>query len=125
MSFKLPPPPPSTKKVYRGDTIVLEAIITQDLVPVDLTGYTILATFKQSLADADDAPTSIQKSIGSGITVVDAPAGEIRITLSPADTIMNTTTVTYKVDIQLKKAGVISTPDDGELTVSLDVTQTS
>jgi len=123
MSFSLPP---SGKKVYRGDTIVIDAIITQDSSPVNLTGYSIYATFKVNITDEDNAATTIQKSIGSGITVVNAATGQIRITLVPSDTSSNTTEITYKVDIQLKSAtNVVSTPDDGTLTVSLDVTKTT
>lgn len=127
MPFSLPPPPPSSKKVYRGDTIIIEAVVTQDLATVDLTGYDIYATFKLLISDADNAATTIQKSllggVENGIELIDAVAGEIKITLEPEDTIQNTATVKYLVDIQLMKDGVISTPDDGTLTVSLDITE--
>ncbi len=115
--FKLP----VTGKLFRGDTIIIQATVNQGGVAVDLTGYEIKFTAKKSISDNDSA--GIQKSVGSGIVVVNAARGEIDITIAPADTIQNTTDVTYVCDIQLKKAGVISTVAIGTLTVSLDVTQ--
>lgn len=116
--------PQAGRKIYRGDTIVIEFAIAQDGVATNLTGYSIWFTAKKQLSDNDTSPSSIQKTIGSGITVLDAAAGHIRVTILPADTATLSAATTYFCDLQIKSAGgVITTVADGTIAIVLDVTQ--
>jgi hypothetical protein len=116
--------PESGKKIYRGDTIVIQMTVAQGGVAVDLTGYAIKFTAKKDIKDADGAASTIQKAIGTGVTVVNAARGEIDVTLAPSDTSGNQSEITYVWDVQLTKAGVVTTAGFGTLTISMDVTQT-
>lgn len=120
MSFSIPA---AGKTLFRGDTIVIEGTVSQGGVPVNLTGYSIWFTAKKAITDADNATGAIQKTVGAGVEIVDAPNGQIRITLAPSDTATITQTTTYQCDVQLKAAGVTSTPDKGTMTVEIDITQ--
>ena len=61
--------------VYRGDTFSLSLSFTLDAVAYDLTGATARFTIKSSYTALLDTTALVQKSTGSGITNVSAPAG--------------------------------------------------
>jgi len=122
--FTLPPP---DRKLFRGDTIVLEAAVSQAKKAFSLTGYTIWFTAKPDIGNPDSGSGVIQKTVGTGITVIDAADGKIRIVISPSDTAGINKTTTYQCDVQVKNTstGEISTVARGAITVDLDVTQAS
>jgi hypothetical protein len=121
MSFSLPE---TGKKIFRGDTIVIEFAVSQDGVALNLTGYSIWFTAKKQKSDNDTAPTAIQKTLSSGIVVLDAAAGHIKVTILPADTATLSADTTYVCDLQVKSGGgVITTVADGTMAITLDVTQ--
>lgn len=106
----------------RGDTIDLEVIATRDGAPLDLTGTSIWFTAKRKLKDADENAIA-QKTLGAGITVTDAEAGEALVTLDPADTAALTKETTLYCDVQVVEAsGRVTTVASGTLTIELDVT---
>jgi hypothetical protein len=105
----------------RGDTVKLNITVTRGGSAVDLTGASIWFTVKNAVTDAD--PGVFQKTVGSGIVVTNAAAGQAQITIANADTsaIVGSRTLLY--DIQVKEAGGdITTVANGTITVSPDVT---
>jgi hypothetical protein len=122
VSFKLPVS--SVEKLYRGDTIKIWMTLTdgdtvQDLDELD----EIYFTAKINISDADDAATTIQKTLADGITIQDAPTGLILITLQPEDTANNAETQKYFCDVQGKQGTEIHTFDDGEMLITVDITR--
>lgn len=115
----------------RGDTIRIEVACTrpdEDGVqqPIDITDSTLWFTAKKGIADADAATTTIQKTSGDGIEVLDAVAGTALITLDPADTDGLTVKTTYLADVELVEADeTVTTIASGKLVILLDVTRAS
>jgi hypothetical protein len=105
----------------------MDAAISQGGVALNITGYSIWFTAKSNIADNDVSAGVIQKTIGSGIVVVDAAKGLIRITISPADTANITADTVYQCDVQIKNisTGEISTTAKGTMAVVLDVTKST
>lgn len=70
--------------LYQGDTCDLPfEVQDHNCAPQDLTG----AIIRWALADpANLALPIVQKTIGNGITTIDAVAGRIIVTLQPVDT---------------------------------------
>lgn len=122
MSFKLPVL--SDDKLYRGDTIRIYMTLMDGDSAQDLTDFEELwFTAKKVITDNDAAATTIQKTLGDGIEVLDAVEGRILITLDPADTANNTDTQKYVCDVQGRDDADIHTFDDGEMTITVDVTR--
>ncbi len=72
-------------KGNRGDEFTFGVTITKDNAPFDLTGSRVHFSLKKNLNDQD--PPLIKKStIFGGVTVLDAVAGDVQISLTPADT---------------------------------------
>jgi uncharacterized membrane protein len=70
--------------MYAGDSKTLAVTVRDaDNVVVDLSGYTITWALSASVYDAEPL---VSKTIGSGITVVDAAAGRFNVTIDPDDT---------------------------------------
>lgn len=117
---------------FRGDTIRLLVACTrpdEDGVsqPIDVTGATAWFTAKRSITDADDATTTIQKTSGAGIEVIDSDDdNELLVTLDPEDTDSLTAKTTYVCDLQLEEnTGIITTVAFGKLIVLLEATRAS
>lgn len=111
-------------QMYRGDTLQFKAFILDGTDAVDVTGGFFWFTVKSDINDKD-ADAVIQKTIGAGIQVLNAPLGYIMVTVDPMDTLLlsNEETVTYNWDLQYEDAfGVITTVFIGKLTVIQDVT---
>lgn len=118
------PDPSSGKKLFRGDHIILEAAISQAKKALTITGYAIWFTAKPNISLPDGGSGVIQKTIGNGITVIDAIEGKIRITILPADTAGINLETKYECDVQVKSpTNEIFTVARGTVTVSIDVTQ--
>jgi hypothetical protein len=113
----------SDLRVYRGDDGVFDTSVYQadGRTPQDLTGFTFTATVKERLDDVD--PGLWQGAIGSGITVVDAVAGTLRIAIPRATTAAWAPGVLLW-DLQALTADARKrTIDHGRLTVIADVTR--
>lgn len=114
--------------IVRGDTCYFDILVTQDAdgSAFDLTGCSAWFTVKLS-RNAADAAKILQKTVGSGLTVVgSALAGKLRLQLSATDTAALLTRIPYVWDIQIKNsAGDIITPSGlaGKIIVEGDVTR--
>lgn len=124
--------PGTQRAMTRGDTFRFRVQVLRDPAtkvlgigpPVNLAGVLAAwATFKNNVALYDQG--QLQKTLGSGVTVVDAALGIVEVTLDPLDTrgfADGPTKLVY--DVQLKEAdGSITTIDSGVLVVSPDVTR--
>lgn len=69
---------------WAGDTININVAVTEDGVPLDLTGLGVV--WEGYLSPYEDAPLIAKTTNGGGIAITDAPGGLFRVTLTPADT---------------------------------------
>ena len=92
-------------EIFAGDDKTLQFTINQGgtTTPLDLDGVTI--NFRM----IKPGNVAINKSVGSGITIIDADSGRCNVTIDSADTadITNTTTIEY--ELQLTIAGKYDT----------------
>lgn len=110
----------------RGDDRIIDITVTdKDGVAVNLTGVSLWFTVKTFLTDVDDS-SIIRKTLGSGITVVSAPAGTAKIAIDAADTRdwPGKRGQTFFWDLQGKdNTGKIVTLDHGTFVLKADVTR--
>jgi hypothetical protein len=109
--------------VKRGDNETLDLVVTDTDTgdPLDLTGVSLWLTVKVQVNDPDSLAV-IQKTVGSGITITDAAAGEASVSISPADTAPFPSSWEGVYDVQLKSAGSVRTVVSGAFTITGDVT---
>lgn len=73
-------------ETYYGDSLLIEAVVRRkrgtDAV-LDITGCSITFYASNTAAGGD---VTIQKEVGTGITITDGPAGELSVQLLPEDT---------------------------------------
>ena len=101
---------------YKGDTFdSITFTITEDAIPVDLTGASIKIDFRYG---KDTGPLELSMAIGSGLTVTDAAAGVFKI-----DSYINDWKAGFYVfDAEITfSAEVIRTYFKGKITVIQDV----
>jgi len=112
--------------IKRGDTVQFSGTITQGGTALDITGASLWFTAKNQYVD-DDVSAIFQKTIGDGITVVNAAQGLITILLSPSDTTGLSKVKTILVyDLQLKDTNSkIYSIASGNLVVEPDVTNST
>lgn len=115
--------------ILRGDTASWEFRIAEQNggAALDLTGASLRFTVKTSRREPDSAAL-IQKQIATGIEVVDALGGVLRVTLSAADTAALDPQTLYVWDLQVRTAlGIVITPDyaQGTMRIDGDVTRTT
>ena len=109
---------------YLGDSISIDFDLSEGENPLDLTGVDeITFTMKLSMDDADNDFSTIQKTVGNGIEVLNAVEGQILITLDPSDTTSYREATTFVFDIQLTIGTDKITAGDGTITLVPDVTQ--
>ena len=72
--------------MMRGDTTQFAFTVTDDGDPIDLTNCELTWVAKRHYDDADDADSTIVKTLDDGITIVDASDGTITIQMDAADT---------------------------------------
>lgn len=116
----------SNLKMYRGDTAEFRVTALDiDGEPLNLTGASAWFTAKNNTADLDNAAV-FQKTIGDGITVVNAVGGIMLVRLAEVDTSSITGKVFLQYDLQVKDAtDGVWTVSRGVILVESDVTQTS
>ena len=112
-------------QITRGDTSALNVTCYQSdgVTALNITGYTLWWTAKNSASDAD--PGVIQKTTtGGGITITNAAGGIATVNLVPADTSGLSTGVALLWDLQAKDgSGNITTLAAGMVAVTADITR--
>lgn len=107
--------------MIRGDTLVLRVTLEQAGAPVTLTDYVAIFSAKRAYTDAD-GDRVFQCSVGDGIVFTSPSTGVLTVTVVPEKTESLPAYETQLVyDLQMVKAGVVSTPLYGKLTVKPDV----
>ena len=108
--------------MFSGDTRVLAFTITQagGSTPVDLTGATIKWRCARKLSGGFSSTVTLSKSLGAGITVTNADAGQLQVLLSPADTAALSGRFYHELEIT-DVAGNVSTVAIGTLTIAKDL----
>lgn len=112
----------SRLSMTRGDTFRIDVVVSDKNGVVNLTGMSLIATFKKKVTDADNVAVAQKKTSTGGIVVTDAAAGEATITLLPGDT--STLTAVWTLlqwDIQLVDGSSVYTVASGQMEVIPDV----
>jgi hypothetical protein len=118
--------PPAGNIWLAGDTHQFEVIPTEEGEPLVLTPFDeAVFTAKISEDDSDNAPTTIQKTLGAGVEFEDAVNGIIVVTIDPEDTTDLEEDTTYSFDLQLRDTtdGETITVAKGKMTFTRDITQ--
>lgn len=69
-------------------------------LPIDLTDATLtLALYPEGSATSGVVPAFLTKTIGSGLTVIDAVNGVFRATFDPDDTVDEAGTYDYEIEL--------------------------
>lgn len=117
----------SNYEFKRGDTRFLDLVVTNLSTGAaqNIAGATFWFTAKKSLTDTDANAFIKKDNAGTGgVTITDAAAGKVRVTISPADTLALTRNTALFWDVQAKDpAGNEYTIDAGIMLVTLDSTQ--
>lgn len=117
----------SALTMKRGDTLKFKTIVRIDDVVVDITGWKVWYTVKQSYAELDaNATFRADTTDATGaVAITNGPAGEITVKMPPSATFgMADTDVTLYYDVQVKNLDdEVSTVDSGTIVVSPDVTR--
>jgi hypothetical protein len=92
---------------YRGDSWQQQFRFLDGAVPVDLTGATVEAEARDPAGDVH--PLQVTVDAATGLVTISMPAGSL-----PA--------ASYMYDVEVVKAGVVTTWVRGRLAVSRDVT---
>ena len=112
-------------EMWRGDTEVFDAAITEGGVAVDISGCSLRFTAKRNLNDTDAEAIFQKRTGGSGIVITNGVAGLCSITVASADTASVTQAIRCYCDLQLVDTfGNVSTTATGTLLIKLDVTET-
>src|SRR3972149_4027643 len=114
---------PATFYVNRGDEFEFDLTITKAGPGFPITKGVRVHFFMKHSTNDDD-PAAIRKStIDGGIFVMDAPAGKVRISLKPEDTLaLPNQTRTYSFEVKVKEPdGSVFTVLDGEMRVKASV----
>lgn len=114
-----------TLDMFRGDDREFTLTLTEDGLPMNLTGATLRFTAKRSINDPDTAAV-ITKTVGSGITIdADPTSGIVVVALLAADTADVTRQTVLVWDVQVVRGGKTRTVVAGTLDVLLDVSVTA
>lgn len=113
------------QQVARGDTVIFTATITRPPggPPVDLSGAQIVCTGRRTL-DEPAGDFVFRLELGTGITVTDAPAGQVQVRIPPEATQDLEGWPSLYVDLEVTETGGrVSTPLRGRLQLTPDVTR--
>lgn len=72
---------------YVGDSLRFSGIVKQragSRLPLDITGCAV--EFKAVLVSGTSIPLELEKAVGTGVTIVDGPAGSFTVDITPDDT---------------------------------------
>lgn len=88
----------------RGSSLTIEATVYTDqtkTVAADITGATIYCIVKKRSEDLD-GEALFSKSVGSGITIVDATAGRCNVAFTATDTNITIKQCYYEIVVELQ-----------------------
>jgi hypothetical protein len=110
---------PQDIEIYSGDTLhLLVTIIDGDTnLPKNLSG---LVSARWEVSKSAKVASTISKTLGMGIMVLNALAGEIRIDVLPSDTATLKGDFIHELEI-IDFAGEVNTVMDGKFTILIDV----
>ncbi|MFI6594976.1 hypothetical protein ACIBHX_01940 [Nonomuraea sp. NPDC050536] len=74
--------------------------ITANNLPLNISSGTVTAVIKRDTSIDDDDPTVIQRSEGSGLTIVDAATGKVEIVI-PTSVTQYPSSWFYKIDLEI------------------------
>lgn len=116
----------SKLRIFQGDTTILDLSASQGGESSNLAGCSFWFTAKSS-KELPDFSAEIRKTLGNGITIVDADAGTFSVEITPADTenleFNGEETLKLFYDIQMRnQIDQVFTLVAGILTVVADVT---
>lgn len=115
-----------TFEIWRGDTELFTATITESGAPVDITGCSLKFTAKRSLADSDADAVFQRATGGSGIAITNGPGGIAQIAIASSNTSSLTVPTLCYCDLQLVDTfGNVSTTATGTILIKVDVTRTN
>ena len=113
----------ATFELFRGDTCVLDLLVTLGGTPEDLTDADLIFVVKNDFNDDDD-DALIVKSSGPGtpmgLTITDPTMGVAQIVIDPADT-ADDLNVRHEAIYQLRirrSSGDVFTIDEGTFIIS-------
>ena len=95
--------------MYAGETVVRSIAVTQDSVAFNLTGATLRYVI--------NTPTQIAKTIGAGITIVEAAGGTFTLTLASTDTAGLVGSFEHELKVKTS-GGVVTVLMVGTVTIS-------
>lgn len=99
--------------LIKGNSADFDVTVTLDSEPYDLTTHKVWFTVKDSRSDPD-ADAYVKVTTADGITITNAAAGEITISLTPEETDALPTGFTLECDVQIR------TPEGKVYTVLFD-----
>ena len=104
--------------IRRGDTTTIVVTLLADGTPQNITGYSAKFMAKR---DYTSTAAAITKTTPSGIELTNPTAGELTITLAPADT-EDLSPGTHYYDLELTSStGSVGTYLWGKLTIEADI----
>lgn len=117
----------STIDLPRGDDAILDIadLLAGDATPTTFqVGDVVRWTAKRLRSHTDEEALIAKSSEDSGGIVLAGDGGEITIDAADWDTITNAFDFTYFWDLQLTRAGKVTTLASGDGTVTADITRT-
>lgn len=110
---------PQDVEMYSGDTLQLIITVTDSDTGLakNLSGATAI---RWELAKSAKVPSTLIKTLVSGITITNAAMGELRVDILPADTASLKGDFIHELEI-IDFAGQVNTVLDGKFTILLDV----
>lgn len=113
--------------MHRGDTrAITYTVVDEAGVAVDISVAQfiwILAEQDASTAEPQPRPgsTILTKTEVTGVVIVDAPNGDIRIDIDSTDTVALRAPVTYYHEVQITLAGKVTTIAFGNITIKREI----
>jgi hypothetical protein len=115
----------SLMTITRGDSKTFTLTLRNpDGSALNPTGMDVTFTAKRSRWDAD-ADAVFQKTIGDGLTIADASAGQIAIAFLAEETESITDLRSLRADVQVQSGEDVKTAWQGKLKINPDVTRTT
>lgn len=115
-------------EIARGDDRAIVFAVDLESVLQDITGWSVRFTARTAVPEGtvtDDTGATLAYSIGDGVTITDAPNGEVTVAIAGADTYaLGAADTTLSCDLQgVDGAGKVATLATGKLVVKGEITR--